>query len=52
MFWPTDPGSTPVIRVPSWDTQAMKANAADTGIDFDADSTPSRSGGQDAVTYM
>jgi hypothetical protein len=53
MFWQTDPGSMLVIRVPPWDSQAMGANAATSpGIDFDVDSIPSRSGGQDAVTYM
>ena len=53
MFWQTDTGSMLVIRVPPWDSQVMGANAACiTGIDFDLDAIPSRSGGQDAVTYM
>jgi hypothetical protein len=41
------------------DTRASLGFASDgsecsgiTGIDFDVDSIPSRSGGQDAVTYM
>ena len=53
MFWQTDTGSMLVIRVPPWDSQAMEGECSGiTGIDFDVDSIPSRSGGQDAVTYM
>jgi hypothetical protein len=53
MFWQTDTGSMLVIRAPRWDSLAMGANVSGiTGIDFDIDSIRSRSGGQDAVTYM
>jgi hypothetical protein len=53
VFWQTDTGSMLVMRVPPWDSQAMGAHvAAPPGSIFDVESIPSRSGGQDAVTYV
>jgi hypothetical protein len=53
MFWQTDTGSMLVIRGPPWDSQSDgSACSGTTRIDFDVDSIPSRSGGQDAVTYV
>ena len=53
VFWQTDTG------LDARDTRASLGFASDgsecsgiTGTDFDIDSIPSRSGGQDAVTYM
>jgi hypothetical protein len=53
MFWQTDTGSMLVIRAPPWDSASDgSACSGTTRIDFDVDSIPSRSGGQDAVTYV
>jgi hypothetical protein len=53
MFWQTDTGSMLVIRVPPFGFASDGGECSGiTGIDFDVDSIPSRSGGQDAVTYM
>jgi len=53
MFWQTDTG------LDARDTRASLGFASDgsacsgtTRTDFDVDSIPSRSGGQDAVTYV
>ena len=52
-FWQTDTGLMLVIRVPLWDSQAMESECGGiTGSDFYFDSFPSRSGGQDVVTYI
>jgi len=51
MFWQADTGSMLVMQAPPFASDGSECRST-TRTDFDVDSIPSRSGGQDAVTYV